>query len=233
VLEAVLFDWGGTLMDWVWDEECLVAGHHDGLAAIGRPYGDEFTERFRAGLLPLLGSEAPEEIEYPELIRELVGGASDEELVRYLEAEHAAWAPARRLGAWTHPLLDALRGRGLKLGLVSNTFDPEWLLLRDLDEQGLAHRLDVAVFSSAVGKRKPHPEIYRRALEPLGVEPERALFVGDRLREDVRGPAELGMTTVQALWFRAEEPVDGIEPDFRAFTQLDVLNAIDRLVSRT
>jgi putative hydrolase of the HAD superfamily len=97
---------------------------------------------------------------------------------------------------------------------------------------GLAERLDVAVFSSEVGMRKPHPLIFRRALEALGVEPERALFVGDRLYEDVRGAGELGMKTVLALWFRADEHADGGEPDFEAFTQLDVLNVVDRLLGR-
>ncbi len=93
---------------------------------------------------------------------------------------------------------------------------------------GLAERLDFAVFSSEVGKRKPHPEIFQRALEALGVEPERALFVGDRLYEDVRGAPELGMTTVQALWFRADEHPDGREPDHQAFTQFDILTIVDR-----
>jgi hypothetical protein len=40
------------------------------------------------------------------------------------------------------------------------------------------------------------------------------------------------MTTVQALWFRADEHPDGREPDFRAFTQMDVLNVVERLNSR-
>jgi putative hydrolase of the HAD superfamily len=118
----------------------------------------------------------------------------------------------------------------LKLGLVSNAFDPGWLLRRDLDQMGLTERLDVAVFSSEVGKRKPHPEIFRRALAELGVEPEAVIFVGDRLYEDIRGARELGMKTVQALWFRADEHPEGGEPDFLAFTQMDVLNFADRLL---
>ena len=72
-----------------------------------------------------------------------------------------------------------------------------------------------------------------RSLEELAaleVAPERTLFVGDRLYEDVRGAGELGMTTVQALWFRADEHPDGGEPDYQAFTQLDVLNIARRLV---
>jgi putative hydrolase of the HAD superfamily len=104
-------------------------------------------------------------------------------------------------------------------------------LHRDLERQGLAERLDVAVFSSEVGKRKPDPAIFDRALEGLGVEAEVAMFVGDRLFEDVRGAAQLGMTTVQALWFRADEHPQGGEPDYEAFTQMDVLNIADRLLA--
>jgi putative hydrolase of the HAD superfamily len=135
------------------------------------------------------------------------------------------------LGSTTHALLEGLRDRGLKLGLVSNAFDPGWLLHRDLEQMGIAERIDFAVFSSEIGKRKPHPAIFGRALEALGVAPERALFVGDRLYEDIRGAGEIGMATVQAVWFRADEHPDGREPDYQAFTQFDVLNIASRLLA--
>ena len=145
-------------------------------------------------------------------------------------ARHSwAWDPARLLGAHTHALLESLQGLGLKLALVSNAFDPGWLLHRDLEQMGLAQRLDFSVFSSEVGMRKPHPAIFERALGALEVEPENALFVGDRLYEDIRGAGELGLTTVQAVWFRADEHPDGREPDYQAFTQADVLNVARRL----
>jgi putative hydrolase of the HAD superfamily len=237
VLKAVLFDWGDTLMQFAYSPELVAAGHRAGLAAIGRdglPDVDRVTEHFREEYEPLFWAPGTiEEIEYPQLVRRLLAdfgvGIDDEELGRYLEAEHVAWDPARILAANTHPLLEALRARGLRLGLVSNAFDPGWLLHRDLAQMGLDQRLDFSVFSSEVGMRKPHPAIFERALEGLGVEPERALFVGDRLYEDVRGAAEVGMTTVQALWFRADEHPDGAEPDHQAFTQLDVLNIAARL----
>jgi putative hydrolase of the HAD superfamily len=168
------------------------------------------------------------------MIRETLGHfgveVSDPELDRFLEAEHVAWEPARVLGSTTHAMLEALRSRGLKLALVSNAFDPGWLLRRDLQQMGIAERIDFAVFSSEVGKRKPHPEIFERALSALDASAEEAIFVGDRLFEDVRGAAELGMTTVQAVWFRADENPDGAEPDYQAFTQMDVLNVADRLL---
>jgi putative hydrolase of the HAD superfamily len=158
---------------------------------------------------------------------------SDEELARFLEAEHEAWEPARQLGDSTHALLDSLRERGLRTGLVSNAFDPGWLLHNDLERMGLAERLDVVVFSSEVGKRKPHEAIFEAALEPLGVSGDRALFVGDRRFEDIRGAKQVGMTTVQAYWFRADDDERGLEPDFEAFTPMDVLNIARRLLGET
>ncbi|HVR09386.1 MAG TPA: HAD-IA family hydrolase [Thermoanaerobaculia bacterium] len=98
-------------------------------------------------------------------------------------------------GAWeVYPevpeVLDALRDRGLRLGVISNwdTRLPE--LLRQLD---LARRFDVLVYSSAVGVEKPDSRIYRRALRELGVEPRAALHVGDSRLEDLEGAIAAGM----------------------------------------
>jgi HAD superfamily hydrolase (TIGR01509 family) len=239
VPEAVLFDWGDTLMRFAYDEALVEVGHRAGLATLDReelPEVGRVAAHFRERYEPFFWTPGTvEELEYPGLVRQLLADfgleVNDEELTRFLEAEHAAWDPARQLAAHTHALLEALRGRGLKLGLVSNAFDPGWLLHRDLEQMGLAERLDFSVFSSEVGKRKPHPAIFERALEQLGVEAGDAVFVGDRLYEDVRGAGELGMTTVQALWFRADEHLEGGVPDFQAFTQMDVLNFVDRLAT--
>jgi HAD superfamily hydrolase (TIGR01509 family) len=237
VLRAVLFDWGDTLFHFAYDEALLEAGWEAGLDALGRdelPGHDETASRFRERYMPLLFVPgALEEVEYPGMVRELLESfgveVSDDELDRFLAAEHAAWEPARLVGAHTHALLDSLRERGLATGLVANAFDPGWLLHEDLARMGLAERLDAAVFSSEVGKRKPHPAIFEEALGRLGVPPGDALFVGDRRLEDVQGAKELGITTVQALWFRADDDELGVDPDFQAFTPMDVLNVVRRL----
>ena len=237
MLRAVLFDWGDTLMEFRFDAELMDAAFRAGLDALGRDDlapADDIRTHFREQFEPLFWVPGTlEEIEYPGMIRETLAHfgveISDEELDRFLEAEHEAWQPARVLGATTHAMLESLRSRGLKLGLVSNAFDPPALLHRDLADAGVAERVDYAIFSSELGKRKPHPEIFQRALGALDVRPEAAVFVGDRLYEDVRGASEVGMKTIQALWFRADENPDGVEPDFQAFTQMDVLNVVRRL----
>jgi putative hydrolase of the HAD superfamily len=86
------------------------------------------------------------------------------------------------------PVLAELRGRGLKLGLVSNTG-------RDLEAFVVHHGLDVdAVVSSGVhGKTKPHPTIFLAALERLDVTAEDAVMVGDSLEDDIEGARAAGM----------------------------------------
>jgi HAD superfamily hydrolase (TIGR01509 family) len=234
VLEAVFFDWGDTLMQWVPDPDLLEAGHAAGFAALGRDPVPAMTERFRTAYLAAFFEPGIiEEIEYPAQVRQLLAefgiDVTDDELERFLEAEHTAWAPARQLATTSHALLEALRERGLKLGLVSNAFDPPGLLHRDLAELGIAERLDVALFSSEVGRRKPDPEIFQRALDALGVDAAAVLFVGDTLASDIAGAAALGMHTCQALWFRADDDPGAPEPDFQAFTQMDVLTIVRRL----
>jgi putative hydrolase of the HAD superfamily len=234
VLEAVLFDWGDTLMRWAWEPELLEAGHAAGLRALGREPLPELTARFRDEYLPLVWVPGTlEEVEYPGLVRRLLAESGIEvdeaQLEAFLEAEHAAWQPARQLASTTHALLETLRGRGLKVALVSNAIDPPALLHRDLEQMGIAQRLDAAVFSSEVGWRKPHAAIFERALELIGVEPGATLFVGDTLATDVAGAAALGMHTCQAVWFRADEDDGAPEPEFRAFTQMDVLTIVKRL----
>lgn len=86
------------------------------------------------------------------------------------------------------PVLAELRGHGLKLGVISNGS-------RDLEEFVRHHalELDCAVGSRDFGRTKPHPDIFRRALEVLGVEAGETAMVGDSLEDDIEGARALGM----------------------------------------
>lgn len=234
MLDAVFFDWGNTLSRFEWDDELLVAGHRAALAALGRAdEADEFTARFRSETLPaVLASGAEARLDYGDELRKLLGPVSDEELARYFDAEHAVWRPARSLADGAHELLDSLHAEGLTVGLVTNTWpDPARLLRRELDEFDLAERIDAVVLSGEVRARKPDAAIFETALGRLGVEATAALYVGDRLVEDVQAAAAVGMLTAQALWFRVDDPKGDLEPDFMAFTPQDVL-AIARTLAR-
>jgi len=217
VIEAVLFDWNDTLVQFTWDDELLAEGHR---AALGRDDA-EFTARYRELML----GDVPHR-PYVDVLREL--GVDDPDA--FIDTEHEVWRPAHAVLGSAQAMLDSLRGRGIKTGVVANSWpDPARVLRGDVESSGLAPLLDVTVFSDEVGVAKPYPEIFLHALRQLGVDPENAMFVGDRLETDVQGAASVGMTTVQALWFNADDNTAGIEPDFMAFTPMDVLNAVRRL----
>jgi HAD superfamily hydrolase (TIGR01509 family) len=218
VIEAVLFDWSNTLVQFTWDDELLVAGHRAGL---GRD-DPEFTERYRELMLADGVPHRP----YGQVLREL--GVADPDA--FIDAEHEVWRPAHAVLGSATALLGSLQARGLKTGLVANSWpEPARLLRADAAAFGLEPFLDVMVFSEEVDAAKPDPEIFLRALEEVGSEPSAAMFVGDRLETDVQGAASVGMTTVQALWFRADDTSIPVEPDFMAFTPMDVLNAVRRV----
>lgn len=99
------------------------------------------------------------------------------------------------------PLIARLRAR-YALGLVSN-FSHSPTALEVLREADLHAQLDPIVISDEVGIRKPRPEIFRAALERLGLEPHEVVHVGDDLSADVRGAGELGLRTV---WITRRRP---------------------------
>ena len=91
----------------------------------------------------------------------------------------------------TLPTLRRLRGRGVKIGLVSNS-------ARDVREFAQHHGLeiDAGISSFHHGKTKPHESIFRAVLELLGVEPPDALMVGDSVDADIEGALAIGMHAV-------------------------------------
>jgi len=101
----------------------------------------------------------------------------------------------------------ALRERGLKTGLITVCSEDVVSLWEETDFHGL---FDAEVFSAAVGLRKPDPEIYRIALEKLGVEAEDVMFVGDGANDELGGAERLGMTAVGV-----ESPTGELPDDWR------------------
>jgi putative hydrolase of the HAD superfamily len=100
-------------------------------------------------------------------------------------------------------ILRWLRERGHRLGLISMCAPDTPPLWRRLP---LAPLVDVALFSSEVGLRKPEPEIYLLACERLGVAPSESLFVGDGSYGELSGATAVGM---RAVLIRDPSEVEG------------------------
>jgi putative hydrolase of the HAD superfamily len=101
--------------------------------------------------------------------------------------------------------LEALRGRGFRLGVCSNW---GWDLDTSIEQAGLGPLIHAAVTSARVGARKPHRVVYEAITGALGVSATETLFVGDSFHPDVTGPVSLGMRAVH-VW---REPADSTRP---------------------
>ncbi len=132
--------------------------------------------------------------------------------VRTLEEEEALWhhlveeaaqelrLPKERLLPWRYyrfmkrapgaeALLKALKARGLKIGVLSNTLPS---LRKSLAYHGLDAYVDGFFASTALGVAKPHPEAFLLALEALGLKPEETLYLDDD-PENVEAARRLGL----------------------------------------
>jgi putative hydrolase of the HAD superfamily len=136
-------------------------------------------------------------------------------------------------------VLPALRERGLRIGLISNTGrTPGYALREILRGHDLARHIDVMVFSNEHGACKPQRSIFEELRRGLGVGYEEMMFVGDNLHVDVYGAQQCGMTAVHF-----EPPVRGtavaplvmtehdIVPDARITRLEEVVGLADRLIA--
>jgi putative hydrolase of the HAD superfamily len=235
-IEAVIFDWGGTLSVFVQAELVdawrLVARHldparEDEIAARLMDVENEFwrttaTDQRSGTLADLVASAARAlEVDGGEEIAEAL---LEEAAVRHLDA----WTPHIRHDPDAAPTLAALRDRGLRVGMLSNTHWPRAFHEQFLERDGLAELIDARFYTSEMPYQKPHPSAFHTALDHLGVaEPAAAVFVGDRPWDDITGAQGVGLRTVLRPnpLITDETPV---EPDGVIHALPELLPLVDR-----
>lgn len=227
-LDACLFDFGGTLDA---DGEPAVEQFHRAYrAAGGRRTLPEFEAIFRvsdrrvAEHPGIRGLGFSDTVEVQSLL--LASLVPEERLRASAIADHVRTA-VRAMARRNMQLLELVRARGLRTALVSNfTGNLECCIA----ELGLAPSFDAIVDSAVVGVRKPNPKIFTIALEQLGVEPPRALMVGDNPSADIRGAAAIGMSTCWLAPLSRDVPED-CNPTFRIESLAALPEALDALRS--
>jgi len=93
----------------------------------------------------------------------------------------------------TIDVLKDLKGRGLKLGLISNFDTRVYSVLQSL---GIRQFFDTVTLSSETGHCKPDPKIFEAAVQALRVPPPQILLVGDSLHDDVEPGSRAGLISV-------------------------------------
>ncbi len=193
-VEAVIFDWGGTLTPWhtvdsevLWREVCAL--HFSGeqaaanAAAIHAAERDLWQAADRENRSATIG----------EVFRRAGVAATDAFLASYFQA----WDPHTLIDPQAADLLRYLRAAGIKVGVLSNTLWPRSRHEQIFGRDGVLALIDGAVYSSEISWAKPHPEAFRAAMAAVGVaDPRACVFVGDRPFEDVYGAKSAGMRAV-------------------------------------
>lgn len=237
MIRAVIFDMGGTLLrfarpgagTWREFETPGIRGIYQYLIEQGHPIKtleDEFFEvmfnRLSEGWEQSTGGHLS-----MRAVEWIARGAADHALTldeaALLEATQRYARPMReglRASPGAVETLAALRGQGLRIGLISNTIWPGELHLEDLDSVGLLSYLEHTIFSGDLGLWKPNRQVFQHALDALGVTAGEAVFVGDSPREDILGAQRLGM---RAVWVANPDfPLGDVQPDatIRALPEL-------------
>jgi len=217
---AVLFDFGGTLDA---DGEPAVAQFLRGYRLAGGGRSDiEFEEIFRESDRRVAENSAIRGLGFRETVALQSRLLAEHEGIDAEVIARAVEDAVLPIAARNARLLADLRERGVRTAVVSNFTGNLKLCLAEL---GLAPFMDAVVDSAVVGVRKPEPEIFRIALEQLGVAPEDALMVGDNPYADIRAAAALGMMT---CWLALSRPApEGCSPTFRIARLMELLPIIE------
>lgn len=222
-IRAVLFDFGGTLIDYA----TLAAGERENLLTLAREAGitaapQVVLHTYRAALKRVFYEYLPRPYYLHRdlfrdvllaMIQDLGGRPTDTLLQQYWARQRERRARDFALRDGVHETLTTLRGWGLYLGIVSNADQEQ---LDHFVELGrLEQYFDSLLCSEEAKSCKPDVGIFHEALRRAACAPEEALFVGDSLQQDVAGASRLGLQSV-LLWDRTDRdpPPDGPRPRY-------------------
>ncbi len=221
-LSAVIFDWGGTLTPWhtvsveqAWLEVVGDADRAERLTAAEAQVWLRSRDEHRSATLAEIFALA---------------GVPDTDgalAARYLQW----WQPHTYLDPDVPELFAALRARGLRIGVLSNTIWPGEEHRRIFARDGVLELIDGAVYTSDIPWTKPHPEAFGAALAAVGVpDPSGAVFVGDRPFDDIHGAKSAGMRAVLVPHSRIPDHQRGAHegvPDAVIARLADLLAVVD------
>ncbi len=130
----------------------------------------------------------------------------------------------------TVQMLEGLKERGIRIGLITNTFSDERDMIRS---SKIFPYFDVPLISYEQGVCKPDQRIYAKMIELLGLRPEEILYVGDGGSKELYAAREAGMHPLQCTWFHSMAyephiPCPILEEFDHADTQMDVVAYLDR-----
>jgi putative hydrolase of the HAD superfamily len=201
---AILFDLGGTVLRQDTFRPEAWADALPALAVCPRGYSAHAAGemlRHLIGELLLHGKGGLVEMRVEACLRHLHERLGITLPLPPLEVELAFWRATSRMvpEPGIERVLADLAGRGLPLGLVSNSMFSGEVLRWELERHGLARHFSLVLSSADYGLRKPHPSLFHTAVARLGLPAEAVWFVGDNFANDIAGARGAGL---RPLWYR-------------------------------
>ena len=242
-VDAVVFDWGGTLTPWhqvdLPEQWRVFAREVHGIPVDSPDVPEADLEEAHRLADRILAAEsaawARGRDEHTSaaladiLVEAGVDAAHDRHLLA-LAAYRGFWEPHTVTDPQVRPLWEGLHARGIRVGVLSNTIWTREYHRGIFQRDGVLDLLDADLYSSEIEHVKPHPEAFRAICRELEVEPRRAVYVGDRVFEDVHGPQQVGMRAILIPHsdIPASQRVEVTAmPDGHAHQLLDVLDIVD------
>jgi len=186
-VEAFLFDFEGTLVDFQWNLAEAVSETFEMLRAIGFPTG-RIQSRKYSTLMNEATKIAIELRRSPDEVRKKIGAIYD----RYDEDALTRW----KLRPNARHFLSALKAMGIKTGLISNV--GKIAMENAFKKMELQRFFDIVVTRNDVKALKPSGEGINLALDRLRVTEDRSLFIGDSL-DDIQAAKEAGLKVMIIL----------------------------------
>jgi phosphoglycolate phosphatase len=180
-IEAMLFDFEGTLVDFQWQLSAAVAETLETLWNMGFAK-DRILSRRYSTLMTEAMQVATDIGLSPDQVQEMIGCVYD----RYDEDALTRWA----LRPGVKDFLGAIKAKGIRTGLVSNVGGKT--LTKALSKLALTEFFDVALSRNDVLNLKPSPDGLNLAIERLGTSKDNSIFLGDSL-DDLNAARNAGI----------------------------------------
>jgi HAD superfamily hydrolase (TIGR01662 family) len=208
-MDNTLIDWSGSKSNWAETERRHIGYVYDYLMTMGRVpkvsiehFSISYRERVMDGWAESRTTlRAPQMVRIMQTVLEECEIVFDDALTVDMVLKAYNWQGMD--GVCVFPdvpgALQKLVEMGIKIGILTNAFQPMWMRDAELERYGLLQffpEQHTRMSAADMGYLKPSPNVFKKALANMGTTAEETIYVGDNLAADIAGAQSVGMRAV-------------------------------------